>query len=151
MLQRDDIDVEKIQILGRAAVRGRSVVADHEPDLGGLAGVARGGDYRHHQTLRLGEFRGDGIPQVAGVGGDPALPRGIGADEGDPVEGHGLHWESPAGIAEGSADACGPRAARVGVPSLGHACHANHPGDRFGPGRGGISKIDPPASSCRGP
>ena len=89
VLQRYDVDVADVEILRRPPVGRQAVVAKGEANFGGvLAGRIRF-HHRHDQTLGTGEFRGNGVSQVAGVGGDPAAAGRIGADEGDPVEGHG--------------------------------------------------------------
>ena len=83
MLQAEHVHVGEVEEVGRAHVGGDIGLRDFEADLGrvGIVSGAVGHGDDRAAPIRIG--RNDGIAQVAGEGGDAALPRGIVAEKSD--------------------------------------------------------------------
>jgi hypothetical protein len=82
MLERDHIDVAKVEEVGRAAVRLPILFGDLEPDVGRVVVSPLDIVHGHDEAFGVREFR-DGTAQVVSEGRNAALAWRIVADKGD--------------------------------------------------------------------
>jgi len=136
VLQADEVDAVAVEEVGGATVRGQLLLGQLEPHALGVGVPGLPVVHRNGDDTRAGTPGGERLAEIGREGRDPALPREVVPDDGNPPErtqqARYIHVDLCGGEARRADDGF-RRRGRQGIPSRGRASGpalgASSPGD----------------------